>query len=68
MIEKLDIIFKRPNPEAYFYMKAVNGTAAEYQGNVSINIGFEGGECKSVIIYKTGGIQIDKSLCPPIVN
>ncbi len=32
--------------------------------NVVINLGFDQGECKSIIIYKTGAIQIDKSYCP----
>lgn len=60
----LNIIFKRPNPEAYFYYTQ-GGVSAEYFGSVVINIGFPGGECKSIIVYKTGAIQIDKSYCPP---
>lgn len=62
-ISELNVIFKRPNPEAYFYVSdGVN--PSEHQGSVVINIGFVDGECKSIIIYKTGAIQIDKSYCP----
>jgi prepilin-type N-terminal cleavage/methylation domain-containing protein len=64
--EKLDvtIMFKRPNPEAYFYTDAHTGPG--YIGSIAINLGFTDGECRSIIIYKTGAIQIDKSFCPPI--
>lgn len=55
----LNVIFKRPNPEAYFYTYP----GGEFNGNVAVNIGFEDGECKSIIIYKTGAVQIDKSYC-----
>lgn len=58
-IENLSILFKRPNPEAYFYPKGETEPLG-YQGNVAINMGFPDGECKSIIIYKTGAIQIDK--------
>lgn len=68
LVNKLNIIFKRPNPEAYFYTEDSLGASSEYQGNVAVNMGFENGECKSIIIYKTGAIQIDKSLCPPVQN
>jgi prepilin-type N-terminal cleavage/methylation domain-containing protein len=64
-ITGLNIIFKRPNPEAYFYISE-GGSFAGYQGTVAINIGFTDGQCRSVIVYKTGAIQIDKSLCPKI--
>jgi prepilin-type N-terminal cleavage/methylation domain-containing protein len=57
----LSVIFKRPNPEAYFYF---NTGLFDYKGNIVVNIGFEGGDCRSMIIYKTGAIQIDKSFCP----
>lgn len=60
----LNIIFKRPNPEAYFY-SSVSAVTTEWYGSVVINIGFPSGECKSIIVYKTGAIQIDKSYCPP---
>ncbi len=62
-VENLSIIFKRPNPEAYFYpIGDLNPLG--FQGNVAINIGFDNGECRSITIYKTGGIQIDKIFCP----
>lgn len=68
LVDKLNIIFKRPNPEAYFYTDYNSSGFLEHQGNVAVNMGFENGECKSIIIYKTGAIQIDKSLCPPVQN
>lgn len=60
--DNLSIIFKRPNPEAYFYFLE-NNFPTEYVGNVAINMGFDNGECKSIVVYKTGAIQIDKSFC-----
>ncbi len=63
--ENLSIIFKRPNPEAYFYPKDMTNPLG-YQGNIAINIGFDDGECRSITIYKTGGIQIDKNFCPTL--
>ncbi len=68
----LTIVFKRPNPEAYFYpdtppLGPVH-TGLGYSGTVVVNVGFDGGDCRSVMIYKTGAIQIDKSYCPPVVN
>ena len=60
-IVDLNIIFKRPNPEAYFYH---GSPLTQYSGSVVVNLGFDGGECRSIIIYKTGAIQIDKNYCP----
>lgn len=66
-IASLNIIFKRPNPEAYFYTPISGGaTYEEYVGNVAINMGFNNGDCRSIVIYKTGAIQIDKSFCSTI--
>jgi len=66
-VPNLNIIFKRPNPEAYFYIGSDTSTpdpVVDYMGSIVVNIGFpDGGECKSIIIYKTGAIQIDKSYC-----
>lgn len=63
-IQDLNIIFKRPNPEAYFYYTDTeNNLLTEQYGSVAINMGFPGGDCKSIIVYKTGAIQIDKSFC-----
>ncbi len=64
-ITELNIIFKKPNPEAYFYTND-DITGLGYQNSVADNIGFENGDCKTLIIYKTGATQIDKSLCPAI--
>ena len=60
-ITNLNIIFKRPNPEAYLWQ---GSEPTAISGSAVINVGFEGGECRSIIIYRTGAIQIDKSLCP----
>lgn len=62
-VEKLNIIFKRPNPEAYFYINGDTSLPLGFVGNVGINVGFDNGECRSLTIYKTGAVQIDKSLC-----
>lgn len=59
-ISDVNIIFKRPNPEAYFYYND-----SEHIGSIVVNIGVEQGQCKSVIIYKTGATQVDNSYCPP---
>ena len=62
LITDLKILFKRPNPEAYFYHTEAD-ILEPFIGNVGVNIGFVNGECRSVIVYKTGAIQIDKSFC-----
>ncbi len=58
----LNILFKRPNPESYFYYFEDN-SVSQHNGSISLNIGFEGGECRSITVYKTGAIQIDKKYC-----
>jgi prepilin-type N-terminal cleavage/methylation domain-containing protein len=68
-VENVNIIFKRPNPEAYFYPSDLLDKSGQgHIGNIVINMGFTDGECKSIIVYKTGAIQIDKTYCPPITN
>lgn len=70
-LTELTIMFKRPNPEAYFYPSTHSSephTGTGYNGTVAINVGFEGGDCRSIIIYKTGAIQIDRSYCSPVTN
>jgi len=64
----VNIIFKRPNPEAYFYPIGQDKFGQGYIGNIVINMGFTDGECKSIIVYKTGAIEINKTYCPPITN
>lgn len=61
----LSVIFKRPNPEAYFYTTE-NFSTQQHNSNIAINIGFNDGDCRTLFIYKTGAIQIDKSFCTPI--
>lgn len=56
-----DILFRRPNPEAIFYVTPVSVATS-----VVINIGFApgSGDCRSIIIQKSGSVQIDKTYCP----
>ena len=61
-VTDLNIIFKRPNPESYFYFDS-DGSGLGYQGSVSVNLGFVNSDCRTILIYKTGAIQIDKSFC-----
>jgi prepilin-type N-terminal cleavage/methylation domain-containing protein len=63
LIQDLNVVFKRPNPEAYFYTNEEDSTGQGYLGSVAINIGFDNEQCRSVIIYKTGAIQVDQSFC-----
>lgn len=55
---KLDILFKRPNPEPVFSAGGANG-------RVNINLGSisDSNFCRSVIVEKTGAIQINKFYC-----
>lgn len=62
-----DIIFTRPNPEAFFKIRRVAGGALEdHSGAIILNVGFANDVCRSVIIEKTGAVQVDSSYCPPI--
>ncbi len=63
-----DIVFTRPNPEAFFKIRTVAGAApVEHFGAIIINVGFENDVCRSVVIEKTGAVQIDNSYCPPAI-
>jgi len=63
----LDIVFTRPNPEAFFKTRAVvDGPITEPVGAVVINVGFAGDICRSVIIEKTGAVEIDTEHCIPM--
>lgn len=66
-ISELNILFKRPNPESYFWYTD-GGSLTSHNGSVVINVGFEDGDCRSILIYKTGAIQIDKNFCPQIIT
>ncbi len=64
VIGTADILFRRPNPEAVLYTDPVppgGSTSA-----VVINLGFTpgNGECRSIIVQKSGSVQIDKTYCP----
>lgn len=64
---QLDILFKRPNPEAFF-KKVKNdgsGNREDWNNPVVINIGFEGDICRSIVVQKTGAVQVDSSYCVP---
>jgi prepilin-type N-terminal cleavage/methylation domain-containing protein len=65
----LDIVFTRPNPEAFFKIRdtSVTQSAAEYSGATIVTVGFEGDICRSVVIEKTGAIQINNTYCLPML-
>jgi len=56
-----DILFRRPNPEAVFYVSPDPGATS-----VVVNLGFVpgSGDCRSIIVQKSGSVQIDKTYCP----
>lgn len=63
VVGSADIMFKRPNPEALFYVAPSTPTPPT---SVVINLGFTpgNGQCRSIIIQKSGAVQIDKTYCP----
>jgi prepilin-type N-terminal cleavage/methylation domain-containing protein len=62
----LDIVFTRPNPEAFFRIRdTVGAIATDYVGAVVVNVGFINDVCRSVVIEKTGAVQIHKDHCVP---
>jgi prepilin-type N-terminal cleavage/methylation domain-containing protein len=65
-VNSLDVFFTRPNPEAFFNVPNNLGIIENYIGAMVINIGVEGDICRSVIVEKTGAVQIDNRYCPPI--
>lgn len=63
----IDIVFTRPNPEAFFKVRSIStASPADYVGAVIINVGFVGDVCRSVIIEKTGAVEINQEHCTPI--
>lgn len=55
----VDVVFKRPNPEASFTESGV-----EVDGPVVVNLGFSTNRmCRSIIIQKTGSVQINQQYC-----
>lgn len=62
----LDIVFTRPNPEAFFKVRdAVGVSATDHIGAVVVNVGFDKDVCRSIVIEKTGAVQIHKEHCEP---
>ena len=62
----LDIVFTRPNPEAFFKVRDTeNVPATDHVGAVVVNVGFNRDICRSVVIEKTGAVQIHKEYCEP---
>ncbi|MEN9604941.1 MAG: hypothetical protein RJB39_626 [Candidatus Parcubacteria bacterium] len=61
VVSTADILFKRPNPEAFFVT-----SPASAGSSVVANLGFTpgNGQCRSIIIQKSGAIQIDRTYCP----
>ncbi len=65
--QSLDIVFTRPNPEAFFKTRLLaTDPFVDYVGAVVINVGFEGDICRSVVIEKTGAVEIDTTHCVPM--
>ncbi len=64
----LDILFTRPNPEAFFMKKDSNGILVQHYNPVVINVGFEGDICRTITVQKTGAVQVDTSYCVPIAK
>lgn len=63
----LDVVFTRPNPEALFKVGEPTGSSpGSYVGAFVVNVGFEGDMCRSVIIEKTGAVEIAKTHCTPM--
>lgn len=63
----LDIVFTRPNPEAFFKTRSLvsGASVVEHIGAVVINVGFAGDICRSVNIEKTGAVEINAEYCTP---
>lgn len=67
--ESINIVFKRPNPEAFFKVQgSVDAGYDDYIGAVVITVGFPGDVCRSVTIEKTGAVEVHKNNCEPIVE
>lgn len=70
----LDVLFTRPNPEAFFKAAGPSplsdGTyiMSNHNNSVVINIGFENDICRTIVIRKTGAVQVDTSYCAPASN
>jgi len=65
-VASADIIFTRPNPEAFFKIRTVSGSAVtDFSGALVINVGFQNDVCRSITIEKTGAVQIDTAFCAP---
>ncbi len=70
-VETLDIMFKRPNPEAFFKIGNISPSdgssivMSEFNNGVVINIGFVDDICRSVIVQKTGAVEVGTDYCPP---
>lgn len=63
----LDVVFTRPNPEAFFKVRdRVTSELSDHIGSVVINVGFDNDVCRSIIIEKTGAVEINKQHCVPM--
>lgn len=64
-----DIVFARPNPEALFKIQhQIGDNSEEYVGALVISVGFQDDVCRSVVIEKTGSVEITKDYCSPAIN
>lgn len=62
-----DVVFTRPNPEAFFKIRtSAGGSVVSHSGAIIVNVGFANDICRSITIEKTGAVQVDTAYCPPI--
>lgn len=65
--QKADIVFARPNPEALFKIQDISTSAPEdYIGSLVITVGFLNDICRSIVIEKTGSVEINNTHCAPM--
>lgn len=66
LVSNVNIVFKRPNPEALLTYTNGSGTHYVQQGLVQIVLNTpQGDDCRSVFVYQTGAVSVDntQSLC-----
>lgn len=62
-VDALTVIFKRPNPEASFYVSTDNGTSFDPRGGTAMIVVNTpaGKNCRAVIIEPTGQVRIESA-------
>jgi hypothetical protein len=62
--QSADIVFRRPNPEALFKIRdTTTDPAQDYLGQLVISTGFTNGMCRSVLVEKSGAVQVVTDNC-----